>query len=146
MFTDYNDIISLVNRPPMWWDGHGVPRYAVFGPELCGPYTIEIALLRVGCQGCDQTFFVASELDRSNLGGVMRSRPTVSTVPTNEVLDAWDAVGDFAYGDPPYHRCGSGNSMQAVPLHVVEFWVCEAPDHAWVRHSEHEGPLPALNL
>lgn len=51
MQTNYDDIISRISEPPLWFDENAVPRYCAFSPKESSPYLGEIALAEIDCQG-----------------------------------------------------------------------------------------------
>ena len=60
MKTEYNDILSRIKEPPVWWDENGTPRYNKFTPRDLGqPYSDECCLLLIDCQECSRKFRVA---------------------------------------------------------------------------------------
>ena len=107
MRESYNDICSLINREPTWFDEYGVPRYAPFGPRLCANiYVDEAALVEVACQSCGRLFHVAHSAQRrhGNVAAAIRAR-------------------ELDYGDPPNVGCClAGATMNSVPHRVIEYW------------------------
>jgi hypothetical protein len=60
MKARYDDIVAAAPHPPLWWDEHGVPRYKVFDPTLCGdPDARQAMLLQVACVHCRKFCFLA---------------------------------------------------------------------------------------
>ncbi len=121
MNTDYSDITRLLG-PPQWWDHNSVPRYVGFHPRHCGVYFKQVILLRVGCQGCEQKFQVALEIDRNHC-------TDTNQAPDPKALDNW--IPGF---DPPRHgshgwvEC-TGTSMTVIPEVILEFWeTCDGED------------------
>lgn len=122
MLPSYDDIRSRLGDP-VWFDDHGVPRYEPFEPDMLGVYDTYAALLTIGCQGCNREFQV----------GIGRAvTDAVERAPVDEVADWWpptlpnDVDGrpwgwSWHYGDPPRHGC-IGDTMNSVPVAVVEFW------------------------
>lgn len=112
MNTDYSDITSRLGEP-LWWDYNAVPRYEPFKPSRCGIYFKQVALLRVGCQGCSAQFKMAIEFG------------------LHQPIDTSGSPSDFAEWfcgvDPPRHgahgweEC-TGTSMTIEPIEVLEFW------------------------
>ena len=91
MLRRYDDILSRIVDPILWWDDNGVPRYCEFHPGKCGVYDEVVALVEVCCQSCRQLFRVAVTFDRysrERLGDRYK-------LPTN------GDIGSFHYGDPP---------------------------------------------
>lgn len=125
MLRDYRDIRQRLGDP-LWWDDNGVPRYDAFAPGLCGVYDRYIAFNLVGCQGCDRQFKITAVITSIDM-----ARDKV-TLPTEH------SVGSFHYGDPPAHGC-VGDTMNSVPLRVLEFWQKADPDRfEWRRNTYHE--------
>ena len=142
MLVEYSDIISRLG-PPLWYDANGVPRYAPFKPAMCGIYVDLICYMEIACQACDRRFMVASESHRMDRNPSM-ALPSASS-PGNPNADPWDLIGQFHYGDPPRHngKCYAGDTMNSVPVKIVEFWSRDASDD-WQRKPEHEVSFPAL--
>lgn len=127
MLPSYSDILEVAGRPPLWWDGHGVPRFAPFHPRLLAVYDRFAVLVCVTCQ--DR--YCGAEM----LVGV--GRPKVSA-DGGEVhtytLDDVVAIAE-AWGDPPRHNCpGAGETMVCESSTVVQAW--EQVDFDWVRRTE----------
>jgi hypothetical protein len=60
MHAHYDDIISRIGIPPVWFDDHAVPRYCEFAPEKSASIHIgEIALAEITCQECGHVFHIA---------------------------------------------------------------------------------------
>ncbi|MFS8038076.1 hypothetical protein ACI7BZ_14150 [Xanthobacter sp. AM11] len=135
MKGSYDDIMSRITDPILWYDEHGVPRYAPFAPDLKSDiYADEAALVEVVCQACRRAFLVccsrAEAQDR---------RP----IPVAEAIRAND---DALYGDPPCHTteieartgmggCRAGETMTAIGVRVVEYWGrnLAKPGSGWAR-------------
>ena len=107
MRESYDDIRSLIERKPLWFDEHGVPRYVPFGPRLCANiYADEAVLAEVACQACGRLFHVAHSTDRrrGKIADLIRAR-------------------ELEYGDPPNVGCClAGATMNSVPHRVIEYW------------------------
>lgn len=138
MNRSYADITSRLGEP-LWWDGHAVPRYEAFKPEMCGVYDRYIAYLEIACQACVRRFHVAVCVDgmfpvwhpsevQWGPGGNGWSL-TADNMPHREDAGIWH------YGDPPRHGC-IGDTMNCIDLRIVEFW--ERTRFDWVRRSEYE--------
>lgn len=121
MHHDYNDIISRISIPPLWWDEYAVPRFDDFKPgrNAC-IYADEIVFLHIQCQGCGHDFRVcmsSSKMSRLNLAkctdGEIVYRPSMAEAV---------AHGDIHYGDPPNYCCAAGSTMNSIPRRVLEFW------------------------
>lgn len=136
MHPAYRDIRIRAGAPG-WHSQGGVPRYCDFHPNCVGVYARHVALLRVQCQCCSREMLVASERDMF----YVTSDPWL---PKREgCSDPWEAIGPFHYGDAPYHDCHSGETMNVVPLEILQFWKREIPGD-WARDPAYEFVLPAL--
>jgi hypothetical protein len=133
----YDDIISRLG-PPLWYDDNGTPRYEAFAVGFCNVYDDHIALLEVACQLCDQRFVVASGYHSD------RDRPPVLPhVEADNQSDPWFAAGDFDYGDPPRHDDHAGETMNSVPIRILEFWIrSSARGLPWNREPKYELTFP----
>jgi len=142
MWPAYLDIRNRAGAPG-WHSPGGVPRYCDFHPRKCGVYAQYVALLRVACQCCGHQMIVASECDMFDAV----SHP--DHMPKREgCSDPWEAVGWFEYGDAPYHGCHAGETMNAVPLEILQFWRHEFGEdgfsQGWKRDATYEFVLPPL--
>jgi hypothetical protein len=127
MHNDYDDIISRINTPPIWFDEYSVPRYCEFEPQRSPSIHInEIALVEITCQRCKRRFLVA-------LSVLNFTKSKIAEAVRNKTLH---------YGDPPWHyrssgakddRC-TGNSMNSEPRRVIEYW--SRGDKKYVVDSE----------
>jgi hypothetical protein len=110
MHASYDDIISRISTPPMWFDEHAVPRYCAFHAERSASiYIDEIALTEIACQQCQRRFHVA-------ISPVNFRKQTIAEAIRSKAL---------SYGDPPRHDsdgCDAGASMQSHPFRVLEYW------------------------
>lgn len=112
MHASYDDIMSRIATPPIWFDENAVPRYCDFNPERSASIHIgEIALVEVTCQACGKPFLVA-------LSSVNFGQSSVSLAIRSRTLH---------YGDPPRHGAGHagscvGNTMNSEPRRVREYW------------------------
>lgn len=60
MKARYDDIVSISEHAPLWWDENGVPRYAEFSPTMCAdPDARQAALLQVACPRCRRLCLVS---------------------------------------------------------------------------------------
>jgi hypothetical protein len=123
MLHDYPDIRSRIKEEPLWFNQRGVPRYDAFTPELASNiYANEVALLKIACQACRQTFLVGME-------------SSAWSHPLSEHIEA------LHYGDPPPHECpGAGSTMNCIDLRIIEFWRKDQSCD-WIRVPELEVPL-----
>ncbi len=59
MLEGYEDILSRISEPPIWYDQNGVPRYAKFHPNMCpNIYADKVVLAQIACQECGEKFLV----------------------------------------------------------------------------------------
>lgn len=112
MLPDYDDIREAVgrDRPPLWFDGGGVPRYAPFTTQMLGVYDDFALLVRIECQSCQQRFLVGTGWTRFSL--------------RRDPVEEWtlEALAErYHYGDPPIHGC-VGDTMNCVDLEIMEAW------------------------
>lgn len=118
MKTNYLDIISRIEGPPLWYDQNGTPRYDEFHPEFCpNIYSNEVVLLRIECQDCGLPLDV--EMHSS----------------------FWQSLGNpkkLHYGDPPAHGC-VGDTMNCDDIEVLQAW--RRVDFEWERVREFEGRI-----
>jgi hypothetical protein len=136
MHRQYNDIISRIDLPPIWWQEAGVPRYDQFDPHMStGVYANEAALAEIACQVCEATFLVLIETPNADR--------SIAAKIANQTLD---------YGDPPNVACACGGSasMSSIMVRVVEYWakadqryvqngiVIDNRYHQWVRDKSLE--------
>ncbi len=126
MHDNYQDIRTRIEELPTWYDENGCPRYGTFTPELCpNIYTNVVALLRIECQDCNESFDV--QMSGEIWGRNMEHPPK-----------------KWHYGDPPRHNClGAGESMNCEDMEVLEVWVRNWPPHEWERRPEFEGMIDA---
>lgn len=130
MHTCYQDILDLIDRDPIWFDEHAVPRFVLFSPKcIADIYADECALLEIACQACERPFLVAMS---TNLAKRYMAVPRPECrdefqrrlhVAASETL-AWEiSTGRVHYGDPPnVGCCCAGPTMNSVPRRVVEYW------------------------
>lgn len=108
MKSSYDDIKSRIQEVPHWFDTNGTPRYGVFKPENSpNIYAEQVILLAIACQNCKFKFLVELNCDYRSLSPKKLSEQ----IPVKKIH----------YGDPPSHHC-VGDTMNSVPLRVVEFW------------------------
>lgn len=104
MHRSYNDILSRIPEPPLWWQEGGIPRYDVFDPRWStSVYASEVVLAEIACQHTGLRFFVTLE------GGAKR-------LIANAIRDH-----SLRYGDPPNIPGVSAFSTSDM-LRVVEYW------------------------
>jgi hypothetical protein len=141
----YDDILKLLGEP-LWYDDVGVPRYVVFHPRECGKHAYAIALSKGMCNECQKTFLVSSVKYRNDLRDAARTlssqvtrieellhtpKGVIFPDALQEALLVRDddypilqrpqigSVGDFHYGEPPWHDC-VGDEL--IPLEVIQYW------------------------
>ncbi|NIN00505.1 MAG: hypothetical protein GTO24_21205 [candidate division Zixibacteria bacterium] len=121
MRENYEDIKSRIKEAPSWYDANGTPRYGDFRPDRCpNIYSSQVGLFLISCQRCNEQFRVEMHAD---LWGRDFSRPP----------------SKWHYGDPPIHEC-VGDTMNSIPLAVLEFWTRELLE-GWTRREEFEGVI-----
>ena len=135
MIPDYDDILSRIPEPPLWWDAHGVPRWCEFHPTASSnTYAREVALLRIACQGCGREFDAEInwwEQSRHWNGDRM------------EPLSTPARLKELHYGDPPnVGCCPAGHTMNCIDLRILQFWSRERSK--WERCPELEIELERL--
>jgi hypothetical protein len=155
MLRAYEDITSRLDKC-LWHDGNGVPRYDEFHPDMCGVYDRYVAFMEIGCQSCDELFLVASEISMNEAISKNFSLPIKPLDGEEKRIDEvtrkldgtspdspWEQIGSFHYGDPPRHGteelCVAGDTMNSVPLRIIEFWKKE--NFEWVRDPNYEFEL-----
>ena len=127
MWVAYRDILDRIPEPPLWWLD-GVPRYEPFKPYSTSVYAGEALLVQAKCQVCSKPFTLGL-YSWSN-------RPEFRK-------ELEETGGLMGIGDPPSHDCtGPGNSMNSVPMRILEFWERVAPAREWERVTSLEGELP----
>ena len=121
MHSNYNDIISRIEKEPEWYDSNGTPRYDDFHPNLCpNIYSHAVGLFEITCQSCGKAFKVEMHGDIFD-GHRMNKLPRT-----------------WHYGDPPIHDC-SGDTMNCNDIRVLEFWTRKTTNLGrWVRHKQFE--------
>lgn len=126
MRPSYDDILSQIATPPLWYDEMAVPRYCTFAPKrAANPYCREIVLAEIRCQHCRKKWFIA--ISGMNHGGYSIARE----INTKQLC----------FGDPPMHSenqeigvtCSAGYSMQTITMRVLEYWLLNMEDHKWYR-------------
>lgn len=130
MLPDYDDIKDAIDREPLWYDGHGVPRYQPFSPTMLGVYDNFAVFAEIACQNCRRVFYV----------GVGACRIAFAAgVPTKNSLAG--LVNRYHYGDPPIHGC-VGDTMNSVAYRVLEAWEhTKATNWEWRRFPDYEGAI-----
>jgi len=137
MTPEYSDIRSRIAEEPTWYDDNGVPRYGKFHPKNAPSiYANEVALVEIGCQGCDQTWLVSFTLDSMDMvrAQLMGNEPMTLAHSIRE--------GHLHYGDPPSHveTDHAGSTMNCIDWRVIEYW--RRYDSEWERDPSLEINLP----
>ncbi len=133
MHTNYQDILSLTNKDPLWFDERAVPRFCPFEPKkLANIYAHEACLLEIKCQACGHPFVVAMSYGNYE---EMQGRQSLS--------EAILYNNELFYGDPPnIGCCDIGITMTSVAVRVLEFWISDiTTGYHWQRKSELEREL-----
>ncbi len=128
MNKNYADIIAATSKEPLWFDEHGVPRFAQFRPDMLDIYASEGLLLKILCQSCKHEFLVGMSLCRME-------------IPEEGSLKDEIKANSLHYGDPPNVTdcCFAGPTMNSIPVQVMEFW--ERKSGTWTRCPEWERPI-----
>ena len=140
MLYNYNDILNLTNKKPLWHDECGVPRFCEFSPkEVNNIYAREVVLLLISCANCGKSFKVA--LSQSNMDLI--SYPRCDDVVDYDSIKFSNNIKSLHYGDPPYHKDISnglcvGCTENCNDLYILEFW---QKDVKWKRRKDLEGEL-----
>jgi hypothetical protein len=139
MTPEYSDIKSRIAEEPTWYDDNGVPRYGAFHPRNApNIYANEVALVEIGCQGCEKTWLVS--FTHSSMDDVR------AKIMGHEPMTLADAIkaGKLHYGDPPSHveTDHAGSTMNCIDWRVVEYWHMPSALHEWTRDPSLEIDLP----
>jgi hypothetical protein len=105
----YEDLLSMTDEKPSFFQRDGVPRWERFEPGRSnGVYAVEVAIMEIACQGCDDRFHVMMERDSHEDRKTLGERIAGKTIH---------------YGDPPnVGCCDAGPTMNSEPVRIVEFW------------------------
>lgn len=139
MTPEYNDIRSRIAEEPSWFDDNGTPRYGKFTPRNApNIYANEVALVEIGCQGCDKTWLVS--FTRSSMDTLLANMKGTPGTLADSIRN-----GSLHYGDPPSHvdTDHAGSTMNCFDWRVVEYW--HKQDYGWVRDASLEINLPDWN-
>lgn len=136
MHHHYDDILSRISDPPLWWDEHAVPRFDPFSPrETANIYADSVVLFLITCQGCGREFKVCMSEHENIARGIAaeRGRPY-------ETLVDQIKTRSLHYGDPPnVGCCAAGATMNSEPRRVLECWRRQgALGMTWKRDSSLE--------
>jgi len=134
MRQHYDDLRELTNKPPVWFDNNGVPRYRKFVPyDVPNIYADEAALYHIECQQCRTIFFVSA--DDCRHGDIIRGSADPHEWPLANAIE----TGKLHYGDPPnIWCCMSGPTMNCMDIVVREYWRRDPDDYVWQRMPEYE--------
>lgn len=113
MYAYYEDILSLINQEPLWFDENAVPRFCAFEPRRAANiYADEVVLTEIACQTCGRKFKVAFSFTK------FWTRNSKARSIQEEI-----EARSLHYGDPPnVHCCGSGPTMNSEMIRVIEYW------------------------
>lgn len=129
MWPGYEDIRSLTDRDPDWFDQNGTPRYAPFSPGLLGVYDTVAVLAEVVCPACSWE------------GKVGIGWPEYEISASNVVRHSTeDLVRRCSYGDAPRHGC-VGDTMVVDIVSIEQAWERRGR-REWERRPDLEGPQP----
>ena len=147
MKAKYSDILALTDKPPVWYDSNGTPRFRQFHPDdLPSIYAKVGVLLEISCQACNRRFLAGLYLDE-----LIATPGLDSGSRTLKNLHEWKSnpkVLPFPlhYGDPPRHGsfghdtcCVAGDTMSSIGIRVVEYW--EKHNFEWHRFTHLEGDI-----
>lgn len=114
MHHHYEDILSLTDEEPKWFDENAVPRFCEFSPaQVANIYADVVVLLEIKCQACGRPFKVAHSINE----------PHHEIFLKNILPDEYD-WDDFMWGDPPNMRCcPAGPTMQSVDTRPLQIWI-----------------------
>lgn len=135
MHHHYDDIISRISIPPLWWDEYAVPRFDDFKPgKHAYIYADEIVFLHIQCQGCGHDLRVC--MSSSKMRRIDLPKCSEGEIVYHPSLAEQVEQGLIHYGDPPNYCCAAGATMNSIPRRVLEFW--EQKRFVWERHPELE--------
>jgi hypothetical protein len=126
MKPEYSDIRKRINKEPLWYDAHGVPRYEKFSPKLTSDiYSQEVLLIEILCQDCGKGFYVeinwggASFLlhPESYRDRIMKHKKELKR--RREKKTVWHQIH---YGDPPRHGGCTGETMNCIDRRILRFY------------------------
>lgn len=117
MNCDYEDIRSLTDQKPAWFDENAVPRYCEFEPgRIANIYADECALVKIKCQVCATPFKVVFSRSRYDLLDIVRGKDRPMLY---ELIES----KELFYGDPPnIGCCAAGPTMTSDTIRVIEYW------------------------
>jgi hypothetical protein len=138
MKPTYIDILNNVNKPPVWYDENGAPRYEPFRPEITSnPSSSEIMLIEIKCQECGRKFIVECTHSRYHF---LIKRPV--TVPIKLFSEELANNPKYlpSYGDPPFHSkyddsnsCHAGSTMTSISIRIIELWKYNEKSYKWEK-------------
>ena len=123
MNRHYDDLLTLADRKPSFFQQGGVPRWTAFqAGDSTSPYTVDCAIVEIACQLCDMRFHVLMESG---------SRDKQTILERIRAKSLW-------YLDPPnVGCCRGGTSMTSETVRVLEYWE-RAETFQWKRNPEAE--------
>jgi len=119
MHHNYEDILSRIKEPPLWFDEHAVPRYEPFVVgEQANIYANEVVLLAIECQACGHCFSVCVSSTLSTCLVYDSDESSQNPTLAQQIRD-----NTLHYGDPPnIGCCAGGPTMSSVPKQVLQYW------------------------
>ncbi|RVD66044.1 hypothetical protein [Mesorhizobium sp. M7A.F.Ca.ET.027.03.2.1] len=123
MNDPYDDILSLTDSKPIWWDVHDVPRFAPFRPGM-GAYGRPTECLLV--------------LARAR-GGPEYLQLICGHTAQFERADHLTRSKTLAMGEPPAGLHAENGDLSVEPVKVLEYWRRDPnPFAKWQRLPEFE--------
>lgn len=123
MKNSFDDLRSLSDKKPIWFDENGTPRFIQFHPTHCpNIYNNQSFLVLIACQGCKEEFNVELSFAMFNSFSGEISR--------------------LHYGDPPAHGC-AGDTMTSEALKVIQAWNRAGRVRDWKRVKKLEVKIPS---
>lgn len=126
MYPLYRDLREKLGEP-LWHDQLGVPRYAVFHPELLGIYDDWAVLFEVECEACRHRFPCAigfCSLDyhlNPTLGLDFHNRFDPDKV-LPQIVGWGDAPWHDMYGESAFDSQCAGTTMSSSVVYILEVW------------------------
>lgn len=131
----YYDILKCTDKPPIWWDERGVPRFETFVPNLhVSPHSMECVLFNVCCQCCYAPYVVCMSSHRKF---VLREQ-----ILTKQLNYGDSPIGCFKGSsetqflkdqNPALLECGMGHATTAEPKNIIGFWERSNPLREWIE-------------
>lgn len=114
----YDDIQSLINREPIWWDRNDVPRYVPFRP---GGSSRECVLVLARARGGPEYLQL--------ICGYTEQFERAEQIIRRQFLPV---------GEPPAGLHAKNGDVSAEGIKVLEYWRRETPLQQWQRLPEFE--------